>query len=199
MADGKNPTAVRIGQRIKQARKMAGFDSAAQLLPQIPNWGPSRLGNYEAGISIPSPDDIQLIAQVTNTSPCWIMFGLGPIRATGRDVQAIRHQNLVFIVDQCHNQRGKITQLLKTIGISRKKLEEHLNNPFLNLSDRLARKCEKFSQKPNGWLDEQHVESDPVCATFPDEMRQIMEIYSNLNTSGRTMLLRMAKLLMQYM
>ena len=41
MADRKNPTAVKIGQRIKQARRMAGFDSAAQLLEYIPDWGSS--------------------------------------------------------------------------------------------------------------------------------------------------------------
>jgi len=44
MTDRKNPTAVKIGQRIKQARRMAGFDTAAQLLAKIPNWGTSRLG-----------------------------------------------------------------------------------------------------------------------------------------------------------
>ena len=51
MADKKNPTAVQIGQRIKQARRMAGFDTAAQLLAHITERGPGRLGNYEAGIS----------------------------------------------------------------------------------------------------------------------------------------------------
>ena len=74
MADRKNPTAIQIGQRIKQARRMAGFDTAAQLLEKIPDWGPSRLGNYEAGISLPSPDDVKLIAEKTDSSPCWIIF-----------------------------------------------------------------------------------------------------------------------------
>ena len=71
MADNKNPTTVQIGQRIKQARKMAGFDTAAQLLAKIPDWGTGRLGNYEAGISLPSPDDVQTIARMTGSSPCW--------------------------------------------------------------------------------------------------------------------------------
>lgn len=90
MADGKNPTAVQIGQRIYQARRMAGFNTAAQLLAHIPDWGPSRLGTYEAGISLPSPDDVKVIAEQSGASPCWIMFGSGPIRASGRDTQAIR-------------------------------------------------------------------------------------------------------------
>lgn len=52
MADNKNPAAVKIGQRIKQARKMAGYDTAAQLLEELGDWRTGRLGNYEAGISI---------------------------------------------------------------------------------------------------------------------------------------------------
>ena len=194
MADKKNPTAVQIGQRIKQARKMAGFDTAAQLLDKIPDWGTGRLGNYEAGISIPSPDDVKTIARVTDSSPCWIMFGLGPIRATGRDVQAIRHQNFVYIFENSRAERGAITRFLKTIGLSRKKVDEHIRNPFLSLSDRMARKCEKFANKAVGWLDEQHVESDPVCAAFPEDMREVMEIFSGLDNEKREMFSKMARI-----
>jgi len=192
MADKKNPTAIQIGQRIKQARKMAGFDTAAQLLEKIKNWGTGRLGNYEAGISLPSPDDVKTIAKVTSSSPCWIMFGLGPIRSTGRDRQAIRHQNFVYIFENCKTQKGAITKFLKAVGLSHKKIEEHINNPFLTIPDRITKKCEKFAKKPNGWLDEQHVESDPVCAAFPEDMRQVMEIYSGLSDEKRMTLLKIA-------
>ncbi|MGI9291330.1 MAG: helix-turn-helix domain-containing protein [Gammaproteobacteria bacterium] len=192
MTDRKNPTAVKIGQRIKQARRMAGFDSAAQLLARIPEWGSSRLGNYEAGISLPSPDDVQLIAQATGASPCWMMFGSGPIRASGRDTQAIRHQNLVTTVEQLGSKRGQLTRLLKALGISRKKLDEYLANPFQPIAHRLVRRCEKFLKKPPAWMDEQHVETDPVCASFPEDMRRLMMIYSGLPTIERKRLLRLA-------
>jgi hypothetical protein len=188
----KNPTAVQIGQRIKQARKMAGFDTAAQLLEKISDWGTGRLGNYEAGISLPSPDDVKTIARITGSSPCWIMFGLGPIRSTDRDVQAIRHQNFVYIFENCKSTKGAITKFLKAIGLSRKKIEEHINNPFLTIPERIARKCEKFAKQPVGWLDEQHVESDPVCAAFPEDMRQVMEIFSSLSDDKKDMFLKMA-------
>lgn len=194
MPEQKNPTAVQIGQRIKQARKMAGLDTAAQLLEKIPDWGTGRLGNYEAGISLPSPDDVKIIAKVTGSSPCWIMFGLGPIRATGRDLQAIRHQNFVYIFDNCKSQRGAVTRFLKEIGLSRKKADEHMDNPFLTIPDRIARKVEKYAKKPLNWLDEQHVESDPVCAAFPEDMRSIMEIYSGLSKEKRTLLLKTAQI-----
>ena len=198
MPDKKNPTAIQIGQRIKQARKMAGFDSAAQLLAKIPDWGTGRLGNYEAGISIPSPDDIKIIAKKTSSSPCWIMFGLGPIRSTGRDQQAIRHQNFDYIFENCKNQRGVLTKFLKAIGLSRQKVDEYISNPFLTIADRIARKCEKFYKKPSGWLDEQHVESDPVCAAFPEDMRQVMEIFSSLSDGERKRFLRVAEAFNQF-
>ncbi|VAW99113.1 hypothetical protein MNBD_GAMMA22-1434 [hydrothermal vent metagenome] len=193
MPDKKNPTTVQIGQRIKQARKMAGFETASQLLDEISSWGTGRLGNYEAGISLPSPDDIKVLAQITGSSACWIMFGLGPIRATGRDLQAIRHQNFNYIIDNCLSKKGELTKYLKAVGLSRKKIDEYINNPFKKISDRLSRKTEQFTDKTTGWLDEQHVESDPVCAAFPDDMRRIMEIYSNLSLDKRNMLLQISE------
>ena len=197
MTDRKNPTAVKIGQRIKQARRMGGFDTAARLLAEIPAWGPSRLGNYEAGISLPSPDDVRVIAQATGASPCWIMFGSGPIRSSGRDIQAVRHQNLVAIVEQVEPQPGRLTCLLKTLGISRKKLDEYLGNPFQPIPDPLVRRCEKFLNKPQAWMDEQHVETDPVCASFPEDMRRLMMIYSELPAPERRRLLRIVEALVE--
>lgn len=193
MADKKNPTAIQIGQRIKQARKMAGFNTAAQLLEEIGDWGTGRLGNYEAGISIASPDDIKTIADTTGSSPCWIMFGHGPIRSTGRDIQAIRHQNFVYIFENCKTEKGAIAKFLKAIGLSRKKVDEHLNNPFLNIPDRIARKCEKFAKKSVGWIDTQHVETDPICAAFPEGMQRLMMIYSELPETDQKRLLKLAE------
>lgn len=193
MSEGKNPTAVKIGQRIKQARRMAGFSTAAQLLEHIPQWSASRLGNYEAGISLPSPDDVKRISDASGASPCWIMFGSGPIRASGRDSQAIRHQNLAAIVEQLQSERGRLSRLLKALGISRKKLDDYLDNPFQPIAERLARRCEKALDKPPGWMDEQHVETDPVCASFPEDMRRLMMTYSELPPEERQRLLRIVE------
>lgn len=197
MADNKNPTAVKIGQRIKQARKMAGFNTAAQLLEQLDDWGTGRLGNYEAGISLPSPDDIQVIADTTGASACWIMFGHGPIRAVGRDIQAIRHQNFVHIINNSAKQRGGINRFLKTTGITQDKLENHINNPFLKIPNTLARKCEKFAGKKTSWIDQQHVETDPVCASFPTDMQRLMMFYSELPETGQKKLIKLAEILFE--
>ncbi|MEE9492688.1 MAG: helix-turn-helix transcriptional regulator [Gammaproteobacteria bacterium] len=198
MSDTKNPTAMKIGQRIKQARQMAGLKTAAQLQKKIPNWGKSRLGNYEAGISLPSPDDVMLIAQATDASPCWIMFGSGPIRASGRDAQAIRHQNLSILIEQLGQKRGQLTRLVKALGITRKILDTYLDNPFKPISDRLLRRCEKFLGKPPAWMDEQHVETDPVCASFPEDMQRLMMIYSDLPSQERKRLLRLVEVFAEY-
>lgn len=193
MADKKNPTAVKIGQRIKQARKMAGFDTAAQLLEELSGWGTGRLGNYEAGISIASPDDIKTIAYATGSSPCWIMFGHGPIRATGRDIQTIRHQNFVHIFESSKSKKGERTKFLKAIGLSRKKVDEYLNNPFITIPDRIARKCEKYAKKKINWIDQQHVETDPICASFPQDMQKLMMIYSELEETDQKRLVKLAE------
>ncbi|MCM8885544.1 MAG: helix-turn-helix domain-containing protein [Candidatus Thiodiazotropha sp.] len=192
MSDQKNPTAVQIGQRIKQARKMAGMDTAEALLEKVSEWKRSRLGNYEAGISTPSPDDVRLIATATGTSPCWIAFGAGPIRASGRDLQAIRHQNLIAITEEAKSNR-KLTPLLNALGVSRKKLDAHLTNPFINLPERMMRHCESYLKKQSGWMDEQHVENDPLCSSFPDDMRELMTLYSNLSEPNRKLMLRLAR------
>ncbi len=195
MADNKNPTAIRIGQRIKQARKMAGFNTASQLLNKIDDWGTGRLGNYEAGISMPSPDDIETIATITGSSACWIMFGAGPIRASGRDHQAIRHQNLTTIVEKYKSEQGGMKSLLSTTGLSRKKIETYIADPFLTIPDRFSKKIESLESKPDGWMDEQHVESDPVCAAFPQDMQEIMTIFSNLEKQSRHTLLEIARVI----
>ncbi|MBV2093175.1 MAG: helix-turn-helix domain-containing protein, partial [Candidatus Thiodiazotropha sp. (ex Ctena orbiculata)] len=87
----KDPVAVKIGKRISQARKMAGFKTAKAFREKLPKWPVNRLSWYEAGYSMPHPGDIEIIAKVTGTSTCWIMFGLGPIRSGERDLQAVRH------------------------------------------------------------------------------------------------------------
>ena len=189
----KNPTAVKIGNRIKQARKMAGHETQTSLLENIPTWSASRLGNYESGISMPSPDDVMLIAEAAQASPAWIMFGIGPIRSAYRDVQAIRHQNLVFINEQLSKERGKLTGFLKATGLSKATLIEHLDNPFNDLQDRIARRAEKHLEKPAGWFDEQHIESDPLCVSFPDDLRELMSIYSELEKPERQRLLSIGR------
>ncbi|MFO1371606.1 MAG: helix-turn-helix transcriptional regulator [Candidatus Competibacteraceae bacterium] len=184
-----------IPARIKLARKMAGLATQAQLLERIPHWKPSRLGNYEAGVSVPNPDDMLLIAEATGVSPCWLMFGLGPIRPSERDQQAIRHQNLTLLSEQTAKEAGDRQALARLLDLAPERLDEHLNNPFLPIDDGLARRCEQALHRPLGWMDEQHVEHDPLCLAFPDDMRELMMLYSGLTPEKRKIVLETVRTL----
>jgi hypothetical protein len=190
------PIARQVGPRIKQAREMGGFDTQAKLnaiLTTTHGWSPSRLGNYEAGYSIPGPDDVDIIAKETGTSACWIMFGAGPIGSREREIQAIRHQNLVHTVESLKADQAGYRALLDTANTSPAKVELFVSDPGKAIGDRIARQMEKVLGKRKGWFDEQHVEHDPLCARFPDELRELMSIYSEQDERGRKLLLQVAR------
>ena len=177
---------------------MAGFRTQADLnriLTSRYGWSPSRLGNYESGQSVPKPDDLSILAKETDTSECWLMFGIGPIRSQKRLTQAIRHQNLTHIVDQYRRNRKALSEFLAASELSRSKLNTYLNDPFKRIPDRLARRMEQALNKPEGWMDEQHVDSDPLCNQFPDDFRELMTIYSEMPLRDRARLLQIARIL----
>jgi len=183
----KDPTVIRIGKRIAQARKMAGFSSAKKFREKLPRWPHNRLSWYEAGYSMPHPDDVETIARLTGASPCWILFGLGPIRSGKRDLQAVRHQNLVFL------QREAGEDPILGLDPDSEPLSDYIDNPFQHIGDRLAHRIEQAGGRPRKWLDEQHVESDGLCSSFPDDLRELMTIYSEMGPSGRELLMELAK------
>lgn len=188
----KDPVAVRIGKRIAQARKMAGFKSAQDFRRRLPRWPHNRLSWYEAGYSMPHPKDVETIATLTGTSACWIYFGLGPIRSGERDLQAVRHQNLVYLYRNAE-QEGTIRQFAKVSQLQAVRLAEHIDNPFHSIGERLARRIEKAGGRGRKWLDEQHVESDGLCSSFPDDLRELMTLYSEMDEERQAMLLALAR------
>ena len=190
----KDPVAIKIGKRIAQARKMAGYKTAKAFREKLPDWPENRLSWYEAGYSLPHPGDVSLIAKITGSSACWIMFGLGPISSGERDLQAVRHQNLTFLFQEANesSKRG-IADFIESVQLEATMLAEYIDNPFKHIGERLARKIEKAGGRSRKWLDEQHVESDGLCSSFPDDLRELMTIYSELDTTGRDMLLAMAR------
>lgn len=195
----KDQTAVEIGNRIKQARQMAGFkiqkDLNAKMIKKH-GWSTGRLGNYEAGQSTPSPSDVLLLSKETKTSACWIMFGAGPIRAGDRDLQAIRHQNLVNMIALLDEQgNDSLDRFYKRCESNADAIKKYTDNPFRVIGARQARRFEKAMSKPDKWLDEQHIEIDPVCSSFPEDLREIMMLYSDMNASDKDKLLTIARLL----
>jgi transcriptional regulator with XRE-family HTH domain len=196
----KDPVAIKIGKRIAQARKMAGFKTAKVFRDKLPKWPENRLSWYEAGYSMPHPSHVEIIAKATGTSACWIMFGLGPIRSGERDLQAVRHQNLVYLFRQAEEGAGEgLSRFLMGIRIEAKQLAGYIDNPFKHIGERFARSIEKASGKPDNWLDEQHIESDGLCGSFPDDLRELMTIYSEMDEDGRKLLIEMARTLTQHL
>jgi transcriptional regulator with XRE-family HTH domain len=190
----KDPVAVKIGKRIAQARKMAGFKTAKAFREKLPKWPENRLSWYEAGYSMPHPCHVEIIAKSTGTSACWIMFGLGPIRSGERDLQAVRHQNLVYLLREVEEGAAEsISDFLIGVKLEAKQLANYIDNPFKHIGERFARSIERASGRPAKWLDEQHVESDGLCGSFPDDLRELMTIYSELDKKGRKMLIAMAQ------
>ncbi|MCU7843238.1 MAG: DNA-binding protein [Candidatus Thiodiazotropha sp. (ex Monitilora ramsayi)] len=190
----KDPFAVKIGKRIAQARKMAGFSTAKAFRKKLPRWPENRLSWYEAGYSMPHPSHVETIARVTGTSTCWIMFGLGPIRSGERDLQAVRHQNLVFLFREAEEQSAQaLTEFLLLVKLEARQLAEYIDNPFKHIGERLARRIEKASGRAKQWLDEQHIESDGLCGSFPDDLRELMTLYSEMDEKRRKLLVAMAR------
>jgi transcriptional regulator with XRE-family HTH domain len=195
----KDPVAIKIGKRIAQARKMAGFSTAKVFRKKLPKWPENRLSWYEAGYSMPHPSHVEIIAKITGTSACWIMFGLGPIRSGERDLQAVRHQNLVFLFRQAEETSTKaLGDFLLGLKLEAKQLADYIDNPFKHIGERLARRIEKASGKTRQWLDEQHIESDGLCGSFPDDLRELMTLYSEMDSRGRSTLIAMARTLSEH-
>lgn len=180
------------------ARKMAGLNTQAALLKLIPEWSASRLGNYEAGISMPGPDDVVKIAEATHSSPCWLMFGLGPIRPDQRDLQAIRHQNLSNCSAEIRQDPSALKSFLKALKLEQGVLDTLLDNPFEAIDDQFARRFEKYLKHPAGWMDEQHVEHDPLCLSFPDDIRELMSLYSSARLELRPLMLATLRTLSEH-
>lgn len=177
---------------------MAGFKTAKAFRQKLPQWPENRVSWYEAGYSMPHPGDVEIIARITGTSACWIMFGLGPIRSGERDLQAVRHQNLVFLYREAGEVSSEATiKFLLGLQLEATRLASYIDNPFKHIGERLARRIEKAGGRPRKWLDEQHVDSDGLCGSFPDDLRELMTIYSEIDDKGRNMLISLARTIAQ--
>ena len=185
-----------VGERIRQARQMAGFDTIASLTERFPDWSERRLGNYENGTSLPNPLDILRISKETNTSPCWITFGIGSIRSSDRDIQAIRYQNFSHLYEKMNKAEQLV--LRKAIKLKPREMSHYLDNPYLKITETLCRKIERHLEKTKGWMEQQHVEMDGLSDFFPEDVKELLSIYSNLDTDGRAMLLAISRSVKTY-
>lgn len=177
-----------MGKRIRLARKMAGL-TQERLLENASKPGASKsmVSNWENGRYRPNRDQIEAIAAATGTSPSWIERGYGPIGTDNRDIQAIRHQNLGY-----HWHEREIFKLRTgshSEYLSEERILAYLCDPRVMIPDEAAREMERALGKPEGWMDEQHVENDPVLESLPPDAREVLHIYSELPQKYRPLLI----------
>lgn len=68
------------GERLKSARKNAGFKSARAAALRF-KWNPSTYASHENGQTDPVPNDAAFeYAKAFKVSPLWILHGVGPRR-----------------------------------------------------------------------------------------------------------------------
>ncbi len=67
-------------------------------------------------------------------------------------------------------------RFLKEIKLEQGTLDVLLDKSFEPISDELARRFENQLRHPTGWMDERHVEHDPLCLSFPDDIRELMTL-----------------------
>ena len=79
------------------------------------------------------------------------------------------------------------------LQLSAGQVADHVDNPFQRIGERLARRIEKAGGRSRRWLDEQHVEPDGLCRSFPDDLRELMTIYSDMDGKGKRMLMSLAR------
>ena len=178
-----------VGKRIRLARKMANMTQKSLLEAATPHFGKneSRISNWENGRSTPLYRQIMLIAQITGTSPAWIVMGYGPIRSEKRDIQAIRHQNLTFKWYEPGSSKMRRSSQ-QSLDITEQMVIEFLCNPGIEIDDASARLLERQFDMPKGWMDEQHVDHDPVLCALPEGIREILAFYSELPPSQRCLI-----------
>lgn len=67
--------------RLRQARKRAGFETAAAALRRFPSWVGSTYRSHENGQTPVPPEDANRYAKAFRVSPGWILTGEGPMEA----------------------------------------------------------------------------------------------------------------------
>lgn len=172
----KNPIYVKIGKRIRQLRQMAGETNSRELSLRL-GWSAGRINNFELGLSTPGPEETIQLCQVLNGEPAWVTYGIGSPRPTAQ--VSTRYCNFMAAVEEIEEQAG-LPDFLDALKTSPDRLDTLRANPLKKIPDVMARRCEKYLDKPRGWLDEKSVEAT-YCEPLPQEMRDLLQIYIKMS------------------
>ncbi|MGD8913132.1 MAG: helix-turn-helix transcriptional regulator [Candidatus Thiodiazotropha sp.] len=186
-----NPTYVKIGKRIRQARRMAKITNSRELSLRL-GWSGGRINNFELGISSPGPDETERLCKELNAEPAWVTYGVGSPRASA--VYTTRYRNLMAAIDEAET-KAELEALLESLKLTIDRLEKLRANPLKKIPDVMARRCEKYLSKPRGWLDETRIE-ETYCEPLPQDMRNLLQVYVKLSDKDKGKLYEMAKVLL---
>jgi transcriptional regulator with XRE-family HTH domain len=186
-----NPTYVKIGKRIRQARLMAKESNSRQLGQRL-GWSAGRINNFELGISTPGPEETRILCEALKANPAWVTYGVGSPRASGLD--STRYRNLMAAVEAAE-ARADLPAFLDALKLPVERLERLRANPFKQIPDTMARRCERYLNKPKGWLDAPRIE-DRYCEPLPPELRDLLDLYLQLSEDDRRKLYEMGRILL---
>ncbi len=187
----RNPLYVKIGKRIRQARLMAK-ESNSRALSERLGWSGGRINNFETGASTPGVEETLQLCEVLGVDPCWVTYGVGSPRASS--LQSTRYRNFMSMLDDAE-QAGELPGLLEGIQLTVEQMEKYRASPFKPISDRLARRCERYRQLPKGWLDESRIEQG-FCVPLPEDMRRLLDVYTKLSDADKQKLYAMSEVLL---
>jgi transcriptional regulator with XRE-family HTH domain len=186
-----NPTYVKIGKRIRQARFMAKETNSRELSLRL-GWSAGRINNFELGISTPGPDETEKLCKEIKAEPAWVTYGVGSPRASA--VHSTRYCNFMAVIDEAE-AADELPALLEPLKLTVERLEKLRANPLKKISDVMGRRCEKYLNKPRGWLDETRIE-ETYREPLPQDMRDLLHVYVKLSDEDRAKLYEMAKVLL---
>ena len=183
-----NPLYVKIGNRVRQARKMAGETNSRALSERLGKSG-GWLNNIETGLSTLGVEDTLLLCKELKVNPCWISYGIGSPSPAA--TQANRYRNLLAIISEAESEGG-LPDLLAALKLSAPALEKLRGSPYKKITDRQARLCEEYLKKPHGWLDVAHGASD--YSALPKDEQKLLELHARLPKRDKGKLLTMIEL-----
>ena len=186
----RNPIYLKIGKRIRQARRMAKESNSRELSLRL-GWSAGRIHNYESGLSTPGIEETLQFCEALQVDPAWITYGIGAPRPP--DQYSGRYRKFIRALDEAE-QKGSLSEYLEAIKLPLERMQKFRNKPQSKIPDVMARRCEKYLQKPRGWIDEPADDFVmPVLQTA--DVQELLALYAGLSPDLRKKLVAIGQLL----
>lgn len=187
----RNPLYLKIGKRIRQARLMAKETNSRELSLRL-GWSAGRIHNYESGLSTPGVDETLQFCEALKIDPAWLTYGTGAPRAA--ELHSDRYRRFIDTLEQAERD-GLLPDYLEAIHISYERMRQYRSDPYLKISNVMARRCEKYLGKQRGWMDEPLV-AVPDSNNFPEDFHELLALYQQLGPGDRKKLLALGRVLL---